>query len=146
MFIQRGPVAYLVATAFDYADPRLYALHRITRPRLIATPRNVPAGFEVEKYLQSGALGFGGGDPLVLRAHVSAELAYYLAETPLATDQQLKARGEGYELKATVVDSWQLRFWILSQGSSLRVLSPAPLRRSIESELEAALAAYRSGG
>ncbi len=142
VFIQRGPVSYLAATAFDYTDIRLYALHRISRVHALDSTRQVPAGFDADAYLRSGALGFGGGEKFPLRAGLTKELAYYLAETPLGNDQELRPRGDGYELKVSVVDSWQLRFWILSQGSALAVLSPAKLRCSIRAELQSALAAY----
>lgn len=35
--VVRGPVTYLVATASDYPDVRLYALHRIQRGTHIRT-------------------------------------------------------------------------------------------------------------
>jgi predicted DNA-binding transcriptional regulator YafY len=141
-FIQRGPVPYLVATAFGYDDIRLYALHRMTRPHLLTAARHVPPGYTTDCYLRSGALDFDPGVPIKLRARVSNELAIYLAETPLAPEQDLIPRANHHELRATVRDSWQLRFWLLSQGPALTVLGPDGLRQSIADQLRRAAEAY----
>lgn len=130
-FIQRGPVPYLSATAFDYDDVRLYALHRMSRPVLLKEPREVPVDYTTDAYIKSGALNFGAGEVIQLKATVSDELAIYLTETPLAEDQKIKASGGHYELTATVQDSWQLSFWILSQGAAITVHQPAALRLAI---------------
>lgn len=142
VFIQRGPVPYLVATAFDYPDPRLYTLHRMTTARASDLPRTVPPNFSADSYLRSGALGFGGGGTIALKARLSPELACYLTETPLDRSQKIIPSGDHHVLRADLTDSWQLRFWILSQGEGITVLSPASLRREIRAQLQAALAAY----
>lgn len=141
--IQRGPVLYLAATAFDYEDVRLYALHRMTRPRLLEKPRRIPTGFSIDAYIDSGALDFGAGKTTRLRARVSDELSIYLTETQVSADQKVTGRPGDYLLTATVQDSWQLRFWILSQGPAITVLAPAELRRSIINTLDQAAANYR---
>jgi predicted DNA-binding transcriptional regulator YafY len=143
VLVQRGPVSYLVASAFGYDDVRLYALHRMSRPHQLEASVRIPVGFSIDAYLQGGALDFGLGRPIKLKVRVREDLAYYLTETPLAADQRMVSRGGGYELTVTMPDSWQLRFWILSQGDGITVLSPAFLRRDIQAQLKSALAAYQ---
>ncbi len=139
--VQNGPVAYLVATAFDYPDVRLYALHRMRSAKLTTESANRPADFSLDAFLAGGGMEFGGGAMIQLEAHVSTKLACYLAEAKLAEDQQLRS-DNGYVLTATVKDSWLLSFWILSQGADITVISPASLRAHIGDTVRAAAANY----
>ena len=142
--VQRGPVTYLVATAFTYEDVRLYAVHRMTAARFLDTPSHRPEGFSLDDYIAHGGMQFGDGATLRLEAWVAPWLAEILMETPLADDQQLVPEGEDFRLTATVADSWQLRWWILSQGAGLTVLEPDTLRREITQTLKRTLKGYRA--
>jgi predicted DNA-binding transcriptional regulator YafY len=140
--VQRGPVTYLVATAFHYQDIRLYALHRIYNVVAVDKPAKRPINFDLDAYIASGALHFGEGT-LQLKAWVSSELANYLRETSLSEDQTLEDENDGYRLTATVSDSWQLRWWILAQGGGIVVLEPMRLRKEILNNLNDALKNYK---
>lgn len=140
--VQRGPVTYLVATAFGYTDVRLYAVHRIQAATITDDPVARPERFGLDDYLAGGALQFGTGATLRLEARVSDELAAILEETPLVADQAILRGPESALLTATVPDSWQLRWWILSQGSALEVLLPVGLRKEIGRQLGEAAAYY----
>ncbi len=142
--VQRGPVAYLVATAYDYDDVRLYAVHRIRKAVVTRDRARRPPGFDLDEYIAEGGLQFGSGRTLSLRARVSGELAAILEETPIAADQRLKPERTGtHRLTATVPESWQLTWWILQQGADLEVLSPKALREEIAGTLRAAANRYR---
>lgn len=87
--VQRGPVTYLVATAFEYGDVRIYPLHRVLEAKRTNKACQRPSGFSLDDYLESGALQFGGGKPIKLKATISQPLAKILKETPLAKDMTL---------------------------------------------------------
>ena len=142
--VQRGPVTYLVATAFTYTDVRLYAVHRITGASVQAEPAHRPDGFSLDEYIAQGALQFGDGRTIRLKARVSPWLADILTETPLTADQRLEPIGDELRLTATITDSWQLRWWILSQGAGMTVLEPDTLRREITQTLKRTLKGYRA--
>lgn len=142
--IQRGQITYLVATAFDYQDIRLYAAHRILAVTPRREPATIPAGFSVDVYAASGAAEFGNGNTIALEAWISEELASILHETPLATTQQIAHVGERNQLKATLSDSWQLRWWLLGQGARIEVVAPSELRQWITQELNIASAQYET--
>jgi predicted DNA-binding transcriptional regulator YafY len=144
-FVQQGAVAYLVATAYDFTDPRLYALHRISSVHLLDERARRPEGFSLDAYLAQGGMQFGEGSVIRLKAEVTAKLGCYLEECPLAADQKLVAKTKDvYLLKATIKDSWLLQFWILSQGAEITVVQPKELRMRIRSGLQAALSSYGS--
>jgi predicted DNA-binding transcriptional regulator YafY len=140
--IQRGMTPYLVATAYDYPDIRLYAIHRMQRAIMVEGKVEPPKGYTTDGYLASGALEFGGGPPIQLKASVTNNLAIYLAETPLSAKQKIRSNGSQYIVTARVNDSWQLRWWILSQGSAITVLAPGHLRQGISETLRTAAGNY----
>ena len=61
-----------------------------------------------------------------------------VAESPLSTDQVM----EQDTIHATVQDSWELRWWILSQGAGIEVLEPMALREEIAQSLRDACKRY----
>ncbi len=140
--IQRGMTPYLAATTYNYPDIRLYAVHRIQRAAIAEGEVVTPKGYTIDGYLASGVLEFGGAPPIVLKASVTNDLASYLAETPLSAGQKIQSKGNQYIITAEVNDSWQLRWWILSQGSAITVLSPVHVRKGIAETLRTAAGNY----
>ncbi len=143
--VSRGPVTYLVATTFDYADVRLYAVHRMKSATRTGEPIKRPADFDLDAYIQAGGLHFGNGKTIRLSAWVSEGLARILEETPMSEDQSLQLDGDKIKLMATVMDSWQLTWWLMSQGVGIEVISPVALRKKIAARLADAAAQYESG-
>lgn len=140
--VQRGPVSYLVATAFSYEDVRLYALHRFESMEELPDEMEAPEDFNIDSYIQSGGLSFGSGEVLQLKLRVKKDLKMTLTEAPLADDMKITPDGENFIVTATVNDTWQLKWWIQSQASQAEVLEPPRLRESISKNLQEALAAY----
>jgi predicted DNA-binding transcriptional regulator YafY len=144
--VQRGPVCYLIATAFDYPDLRLYALHRFTTVEVVEARARPSEGFDIDQYIASGALQFTpSGEPLTLRLAVNPTLARILAETPLCAGQKMVAGQDCQIVSAVVPDSWQLRWWLLGQGDALEVLEPAALRQEIRDTCRRMVALYGAG-
>ena len=141
--VQRGPLTYLVATAFSYPDIRLYSLQRIRNAVLNNSKTKRPDDFNLDRYIESGALQFSDGNTLKLEALVDVDLGRILGETPISEDQKLKMIDYQYSLKATVQDSWQLRWWILSQANGIEVVKPVKLRKEIFGLLKLAINQYR---
>jgi predicted DNA-binding transcriptional regulator YafY len=140
--VHRGPVAYLIATAFDYTDPRPYALHRMHAVEALPAGRRAPKGFRLDRYIGQERMGFGEAGPIALEAILSDDLATYLEETPLSKDQRIERTEAANTLRATVRHTWQLHMWILSQGAGLTVRKPAELRQSIAATLRDAVRNY----
>lgn len=140
--VSRVPATYLVATAYNYWDVRLYALHRISRATKAEAEAKRPEGFDLDAYIQSGALQFGTGENIRLKAELSEGLAQILRETPLSEDQKIQEQDGAITLTATVADSWQLRWWILSQGAGIVVREPKELGDEIKAQLQDALTGY----
>ncbi|MDZ3990980.1 WYL domain-containing protein [Pseudomonas sp. Teo4] len=141
--VQRGQISYLVATAVGFSDVRLYVLHRIQSLQPLATASQKPADFELAAYIDSGALQFGIPRQISLLAWVDDSLARRLLETPLSDDMQLNSLAEGgAELQATVNDSWELMWWLLSHAGSIKVRAPESLRSNMLEKLRQSLALH----
>lgn len=147
--VQRGPITYLVATAFSYDDVRLYAVRRMQATTASDDDIQHPQGFSPDDVVAGEASQFGACVMFRIETRISKELATILGETPLASDQQLHSEGMDFLMTATVSDSWQLRWWTLSQwtlsqGWAIEVLSPALLRNMIGQRLAEVVAHYES--
>ena len=123
-------LTYLVATFWDYDDPRLLALHRLENVVLLDEPCRIPEGFDLQEFLDCGELQFPEGDqPLKLEVLFDAEAGAHLLETPLSSDQVVTERKDGrWLIKATVADTAQLRWWLLGFGAGVEVVRPKRLR------------------
>jgi len=137
-------VYYLVATAWGYEDIRQYALHRMRKAEILPIPALKPKGFSLDRYIASGAFDVLVTDaPLKLKLRMTVALARHLEEAPLSEDQTVKEDPAGAKLiSATVQDSNQLRWWILSQGEQLEVLAPKELRKEIARTLKESARQY----
>lgn len=140
--VQQGVRPYLLATTFNYDKPVFYALHRMDSAVPTREKSRRPKGFSLEKFMDRGGAQFGGGKNITLKAKISGSLAALLKETPLSTDQRIVVKKQVQLLTATVFDSWQLRFWVLSQGASILIQQPKALKNDIVAELEEALKSY----
>ena len=142
--VQRGLITYLIATAAPYTDVRQFAVHRFREVTVLDTQCQGVASFELHTYLASDALQFGNPEKILFKAWVSEHQARLIRETPLSADMVLQALPDGFQIQATVSNTWQLHWWILSLGASLVVQEPAALRQQVGDTLRLAAAAYGS--
>ena len=128
-------VVYLVCTVKEYQDPRFLAVHRISAAQMLDLPSVSPADFDIDKFILRE---FGirlGSSPVPLVMRVRGVLVKYLAETPVAVDQQMSPVDEQWtEVTATVPDTVQLRTWLRSLGPDALVYEPANLRDQLRQE------------
>lgn len=137
--VQRGQVTYLLATVEPFEDVRQFALHRFSDVQQTSFSAAKPTEFNLKKYLASGAMQFGTPAKMMIEAWVDEGLSRLLAETPLSNDMLLVADDAGAYLTATVNDSWELRWWILSHAGSIQIRSPQSLANEITQRLQSAL-------
>lgn len=137
--VQRGQVTYLLATVDPFEDLRQLALHRFGTVRKTASASTKPEGFSLKAYLASGAMQFGTAATITIEAWVNEGLSRLLAETPLSNDMLLAPKDDGALVTATVNDSWELRWWILSHAGSIQIRKPASLAEEITFRLKHAL-------
>lgn len=141
--VQRGLITYLIGTAHPYTDVRQYAVHRFRQLTLSPTSTEGLRDFNLQTYLSTDALQFGKIEKIAFEAWISEKQARLLRETPLSPDMMMTDLGKGYRVTATISDSWQLQWWILSLGDGIIVEKPQNLREQIADKLRSAAASYK---
>lgn len=136
-------LTYLVATLNDHNDPLLLLMHRFHSVTPTDEPATSPEGFNLEEYTLE--LSFPVGDNIKLRVlfydHADVER---LRETPIAVDQQIIEKKSGWQLQATIANSYQLRWWLRGYGERVEVIAPKSLRQEFAETAVATLNRYES--
>lgn len=143
--VLRDGIIYLVCTLWNYADVRQLVLHRMTTAELLDSPAQQLQGFDLEEYIGSGAFDIVQGPPLSLVALFGSAAALHLHETPLSEDQVISDASAGrVRITATVSDTSQLRWWLLSLGDQVEVMEPDHLRQELSDTVHRVAKRYGS--
>ncbi len=129
--IVRDRVSYLICTMWDYTEPRQLALHRVLAADLLDTPATCPEGFDLDAYIRQGQMGFPSGETFALRVAFTPAAATQVRDCPLSSDQTVtegEAEDDDIIVTATVQDTMELRWWLLSFGDEAEILEPSGLR------------------
>ena len=119
---QQGPRLYLVCRFKGYDNERSLALHRIISAKASTIAFERPKDFDLQKYDDDGQFGFGKGRRIRLTFRIKKSAGAHLLETPLSTDQEVTDLGDWYEIKATVVDTAQLQWWLGGFGDNVNAV------------------------
>ncbi|EIV8508393.1 MULTISPECIES: helix-turn-helix transcriptional regulator [Vibrio] len=113
---QQGQRMYLVCRFDGYDNERSIAVHRVSKASVSSFGFERPKEFKLSQYDADGRFGFGEGQKISLELEVKNELALFLSETPISTDQNITQQGDIYKISATVVDSKLLAQWLSGFG------------------------------
>lgn len=132
--VQRGGTLYLLCRFFQFDDVRITALHRFSEVQLLESPVRPFPDFDIDDYLDDGIMQWPIKDkqPIALELRINRWLIGHVKESVLSADQHIQAdtgKDGWFRLSAHVVDSYELRWWLLSQGDALEVIAPQPLRQ-----------------
>lgn len=128
---------YLFAQDLVREGIRTFALTRMRALRNLGKPFNRPLGFSIEALLAASFGVFHGGKSQVVRLRFSRAVARFVMERRWHASQRVEAvDGGGCELTMRVMDSPELRRWILSWGAEAEVLAPVGLRASVREAVE----------
>ena len=139
-----GQRPYLLASVAEHTTVLQFAIQRMGKTEILADPSNPLPCFSLKEYLAQGGNQSAAGAPIRLKATLNDHLASLLEETPLSADQKItRSADQKITLTATLPRSWQLDFWLLSQGSAITVISPVALRRDLIASLKQTLGNYK---
>ncbi|WP_179116466.1 helix-turn-helix transcriptional regulator [Solemya velum gill symbiont] len=133
--VARQGIIYLVGTLWDYTDFRHLALHRMSNPASLDETVAERDDFELATYLESNqSFGYPRSHKTIkLKAVFDEEAAFHLHESPLSDDQRLiHQKDDRVRLEATVMDTEDIRWWLLGFGDMVEVLSPKSLRNEFK--------------
>lgn len=134
----------LVATAWDFEDPRPYPLHRFASADVLPAKAAARPDFDLDGFIAKGELSYRVGADIDVALLFDEGPGLLLQESPLAADQRVTVQGDKRVLvQARVPDTIVLRAWILGYGPAVEVKKPAALRKAIASAHRAAAMRYR---
>ncbi|MBL7005337.1 MAG: WYL domain-containing protein [Gammaproteobacteria bacterium] len=138
--VYRDAVIYLVCTLWKYDDIKQLALHRMEKVELMKSAKaRKPTGFDLDNYISDeGAFQYTSSPAKTLQLELkfSISAAQHLKETPLSDDQAIKDENGFSIVKATVLDSLQLRWWLMGFGEFVEVINPKKLREEFKQTAE----------
>jgi predicted DNA-binding transcriptional regulator YafY len=138
-----GDVMYLVGMAREYENVLSLALHRIQKCELTATRARKLKGFRLEDYARESLFDLAKTGSIKLHLRIRGRLVRYLTENRLGPDQELTRIDEKTaEVRVTTNDASPLRWWLLSWGDKVEVLSPTALRREFAKTAKSLLEMY----
>jgi predicted DNA-binding transcriptional regulator YafY len=125
--VQQGPRMYLVCRFDGYTNERNLALHRIVSAKASSLTFKRPTEFDLKQYDDDGRFGYGNGDLIKLTFRIEKGHGFHLLESPLSEDQQVCEEKEHYKIRATVVDSEMLDWWLRGFGKAVSGISKTKL-------------------
>jgi predicted DNA-binding transcriptional regulator YafY len=134
--VLRNGTHYLIATKVINHERRQFALHRILAIDVLNEACE-PQEYTLEDCLRDGQMGFNmtGTAPygmIGFKGIFDGILANHLSESRLSEDQKIEHIGNNhYEISATIKETEQLYWWLLSFGSRVEVLEPKHLREKM---------------
>jgi predicted DNA-binding transcriptional regulator YafY len=132
--VVRDHVLYLVCTLWDYDDTKQLVLHRFLKAEALDTPARRLKGFDLDKYIAAGEFGWPAerGKTIKLVAEFDKDAALSFIERPLDVNQKTaEVDDKTVRLTATVMDTRELRTWLLAFGDRVVVLEPVALRQDM---------------
>ena len=134
-----GGGLYLVGHCHVRKAARIFAVERIRGITPLPTRFTIPAGFDVQAYLDD-AWGIVRGELVTVRVIFARSVARYIEERLWHPSQELRTLDDGrVEITFRVADTVEVRRWILGYGAQAEVIAPASLREALRAEAEAML-------
>ena len=125
--VQQGSRLYLVCRFQGFDNERNLALHRIAAAEVSTRTFERPKTFDLTRYDDDGRFGFGEGEKVRLAFRIERSAGLHLMESPLSTDQQVVERKDGQlEIRATVIDSLMLEWWLRGFGEAVTDIKKLP--------------------
>lgn len=140
-----GHSSYVVAYCHRAHEIRTFKIERIEAIEMISEPCTIPQDFDASKFFSSSWGIVVEGEVEIIRLKIlTPEIARIMEETIWHPSQMLERQGDGsVVMTLRVVDTDELRGWILSWGEQIEVLEPEGLRQGIIETARAMLDIYQ---
>lgn len=146
--VLRNGVTYLIASKAESNELRNFVLHRISQVTRSYRDAVRPAQFDLQTYINEGHMGFNltGEHPfesITLVAIFDKLSIQHLRETRLSEDQHIEQVGDdAFKITATVQETEQLFWWLLSFGFRVEVMEPLALREKMANSVKVLATKY----
>jgi predicted DNA-binding transcriptional regulator YafY len=125
---------YLIGYCHLRKEPRMFAVERIKSVTPTDFPYQIPLHFDFDAFVED-SLTVMRGPRMIMELEFDKPTAAWVKDRIWHPSQQLKRLPRGrMRMTLTVADSRELVGWILSFGSSVRVVRPERLRGAVMEE------------
>lgn len=135
---------YLIAWDYLRGKVRDFHVGRIRELNVTEEHFEWPAGFDLEKYLNSGFEMFRGAQPIEIEIVFDAYQARWIRERgtfhPTETREELPDSRLKLRMQVTALDG--VKRFVMQYGKHARVIRPEELRQTIKQEIEQMKAIY----
>lgn len=120
----------IIFTIGKYKQIKQFSLHKVIDAKISKKPRRKLHGFCIEIYEATGALSCKLNEtPIKLSVLFYTDAINCLREFKLSEDQTIQDMGDDVSLfEATVLDTRDLRLWLMGFGNEVEVIEPKRLR------------------
>lgn len=144
--VVRDQVIYLICTLRDYNDIRQLVLNRIAEAQLLETPARQIKDFDIDHYIAQGEFDWPLETSKTIRlvARFDRIVASTFIERPLDPAQIVEDIDDNtVQLTATVLDTKEIRRWLMDFGAHAEVISPKSLRDEMKAIIRDMSQRYR---
>ena len=135
---------YLIAYCVEREGLRVYGLDRVRKLNVSSKGFKMPKGFDVDElFATSFGIYLPGGKAELIKYRVSEKEARFLRDLPLHRSQEEVEQKDGFvTFSIFACPDKNMIMEFCKFGSMIEVLSPAGVRESVASELQAAARIY----
>ncbi len=134
---------YCIGFMEEYQEVRTIKVSRIVSTELTDMVSNRPAGFSLQSYTQGSFGIITSGKPQKIKMQLTGWAAVQVREQLWHHSQKITQDDNGcVTVQFDLVNTIELKRWIMGFGPFARVLSPKSLVKSIQADLADALACY----
>ena len=131
---------YLIARMVEQRQPRTFRVARFTALRMIDSPAEVPADFNVQEYFGNAWCVYRGDKTYDVEIEFAKEVANLVTETTWHHTQEVSRHKDGrVTLKFRADGLNEILRWVLGWSGRSKVVKPQELREMVTKQLRAAL-------
>lgn len=142
--VEAGEMVYLVAKPPGKPAAAMYRLDRMQSAAIRLESFTYPRDFSLSTYIEDERhFDFFPQGEIQVALRFARDACHAVIETPLSSDQTVENDDDGWvTIRATVMLSDRLHWWIRAFGPYVEVLEPATLRQQFAEEAKSAHALY----
>ncbi len=135
---------YLAAWDEVRKEVRIFALHRVRRALTTTGSYEIPADFNIRRFMADAFGVQKGGKPVSVQIRFAPRQARWIRERRWHRSARVQEALDGsLVLSLKVAETSEIVRWVLQFGHEAEVLEPPSLRAAVAEQLGSAFAAYR---
>ncbi len=134
---------YLIGYCHERDKILTFAVSRMSMPKQLQQTCDVAEDFNIEDFMEKRFGIFGSNREYEVKMRFEAEHVPYLLEREWHPSQKIEKEADGCAVLSLQVNHlYEIKRWVLTWGSGVKVLAPQEFVQDIKKELQRSLAQY----